>query len=142
MEMTFIGDCHGLFSRYEKIIEKFPNSIQIGDMGVGFKKWCKLTETFIFTSNPPYDKMVKTNARFIRGNHDNPSVCAKHSQWIADGHTETTENGTKIMYIGGAWSIDHEYRTEDVSWWADEEIGRATRLNSSHCDLSRMPSSA
>ena len=27
----------------------------------------------------------------------------------------------EIMYIGGAWSIDYEYRREGISWWRDEE---------------------
>jgi hypothetical protein len=36
--------------------------------------------------------------------------------WIKDGLVEND-----VMYIGGAWSIDHARRTAGVTWWADEE---------------------
>ena len=26
------------------------------------------------------------------------------------------------MYVGGAWSIDKQWRIKDFSWWADEEL--------------------
>jgi uncharacterized protein YjeT (DUF2065 family) len=68
-------------------------------------------------TNPPYDQMVEGGHRFIRGNHDNPGVCRRHTQFINDG---TVENDT--MFIGGGLSIDRPYRTEHFSWWADEEL--------------------
>lgn len=106
-----IGDVHGKYGRYKTIIEKHPNSIAIGDMGLGF-----MNAEGECLANPPYDTMVKQNARFIRGNHDNPMVCRANTQWILDG----TVDG-KVMYIGGAWSSDRGYRTEGQSWWPDEE---------------------
>jgi Icc-related predicted phosphoesterase len=109
---VFIGDVHGHFTRYEKLIKQYPNSIQVGDMGVGF-----VSPYGIPFANPPYDKMVETNARFIRGNHDNPSVCRKHTQCIADGHVE---NG--VMFIGGAFSIDKDFRTLNEDYWEEEEL--------------------
>jgi predicted phosphodiesterase len=115
--MRFIGDVHGRYSSYKKIISQVSESIQVGDMGVGF-----LSHTNgKYLANPPHAKMVKHNARFIRGNHDNPEVCKKHSQYIPDGFIESTDKNT-IMYVGGALSIDKDYRIEDVSWWKDEEI--------------------
>jgi hypothetical protein len=87
-------------------------------MGVGFRHFPHGESS----ANPPYDLMVGTNATFIRGNHDNPAVCAQHSQWIKDGHVE---DGT--MFIGGGVSIDRAYRHEGFSWWADEELS-AERL--------------
>jgi predicted phosphodiesterase len=118
--MRFIGDVHGKFARYETIIKDCRDSVQVGDMGVGFRNL--LGE---LGAGPPHAKMVAGNHRFIRGNHDNPSVCKSHSQWIKDGTQETTENGTKIMYLGGAWSIDWEHRTEGLSWWEDEQCSVA-----------------
>lgn len=117
MHMRLIGDCHGYYDRYMKIISQSTNSVQIGDMGVGFRN-----HHGEVTGNPPYDVMVANNARFIRGNHDNPGVCRNHKQWIPDGHMETTPNGTRIMYIGGALSIDKHMRTEGYNWWPDEEL--------------------
>lgn len=113
---VFIGDVHGKYRQYKAIIKSCKHSIQVGDMGVGFIKWPhgELSE------NPPYDKMVKGDHRFIRGNHDNPNVCAKHSQWIADGNIECG-----VMFMGGAGSIDAAFRVEGYSWWEDEELSIA-----------------
>ena len=61
--------------------------------------------------------MVETNARFIRGNHDNPDVCTRHTQWIPDGTIQDD-----VMFIGGAFSIDRIYRNEDFNWWKNEEL--------------------
>ena len=108
-----IGDVHGKFSRYKTILQNSPyKTIQVGDMGVGFTN--SHGEN---SANPPYDAMVAGGHRFIRGNHDNPAVCKRHSQYIADG---TVING--IMFVGGALSIDKAYRIEGQSYWADEEL--------------------
>lgn len=115
----YIGDVHGHrnYNRYKTIIKDCENSVQVGDMGVGFFKLDLWSGERTAVANPPYDVMVAGNHRFIRGNHDNPEVCRRHSQWIPDG---AIENG--IMYIGGGLSIDRAYRTEGFSWWKDEEL--------------------
>lgn len=110
--MHFIGDVHGKYNRYRTIIKDLPPTIQVGDMGVGFRD-----SHGEYLASPPYDQMVAGNHRFIRGNHDNPCVCASHSQWIKDGHTENS-----MMFVGGGVSIDREFRREGYSWWADEEL--------------------
>ncbi len=114
--MRFVGDVHGKYRAYKRLITEVPSSIQVGDLGVGFFKWPHGDPC----ANPPYDPMVAHGARFIRGNHDNPSACLKHSQWIPDG---TTENG--MMFVGGADSIDKALRIEGYSWWPDEELSFA-----------------
>ena len=121
--MRFIGDVHGKFERYKKIIKTCDESIQVGDMGVGFLRnplhdpFGTLNQKYL--TNPPHYAMTEDgkNHRFIRGNHDNPYVCKKHSQYIQDG---TIEND--VMFIGGALSIDKQYRTIGVDWWEDEEL--------------------
>ena len=112
--MILIGDVHGKFGRYKTLTENLKDTIQIGDMGVGFMNFHGE-----YTSNPPYDHMVKGNHRFIRGNHDNPGVCRNHKQWIKDG---TVEND--VMFVGGGYSIDKVYRTEGIDWWRDEEVSK------------------
>lgn len=115
-----IGDIHGETYYYMKHCLKQglrhgtdyvpERSIQVGDFGIGFagqywhdemNKWMK--------DNPTH--------RFIRGNHDDPAICKTMAGYICDG---TVEND--VMYIGGAWSIDHMLRTEGVNWWRDEEL--------------------
>lgn len=118
--MKFIGDVHGLYTQYQRIITENPNTIQVGDMGVGFRRWPHGE----WRPNPYYDLMVAQNAWFIRGNHDNPAVCRRHSRCISDGHIETTATGTKMMFIGGAHSIDRAFRIEDYSWWPEEELSQ------------------
>ena len=108
-----IGDCHGYYNRYKKIIKKHKNTIQVGDMGLGFRKWPHGE----YCPNPPYDLMVEQNARFIRGNHDNPEACRHHTQWLPDGYVEND-----MMFIGGAYSIDRQWRRRGEDWWPDEEI--------------------
>ena len=110
---VFIGDVHGKYRQYKAIIEGEKNTIQVGDVGVGFLRYPHGDPA----PNPPYDAMVKSGARFIRGNHDSPAVCKKHTQWIKDG---VVENNT--MFIGGGFSIDYMYRVKDFSWWADEQL--------------------
>lgn len=111
--IRFIGDCHGKWGQYKTLIKSASESIQLGDMGVGFID--PRTEQMV--SNPPHDSMVKNNARFIRGNHDNPSVCRNHSRFIPDGHYEDG-----MFFLGGGVSVDKAYRLERYSWWEDEEL--------------------
>lgn len=115
--MRLIGDVHGKYSRYKTIIASGPpGSIQVGDMGVGFRR-TQGPRVGEFYSNPPHYAMLAGHHRFIRGNHDNPAECRKHSQWISDG---AVEDG--VMFIGGALSIDRHLRLEDYNWWPDEEL--------------------
>jgi hypothetical protein len=109
MITRFIGDVHGKFAPYKRIIEGCRNSVQVGDMGIGFRIFPQ--------AKSPHDLMVAGGHRFIRGNHDNPAVCRRNSQCIPNG---TIENG--IMFIGGGLSIDKEYRIEGYTWWPDEEL--------------------
>jgi hypothetical protein len=109
----FIGDVHGHFGPYHRIVHDHPNSIQVGDMGVGFYS----RATGRKYGNPTYDKMKEGGHRFIRGNHDNPEHCRKHPQCIPDGHVEGD-----VMFVGGGLSIDRVYRTEGYDFWSDEEL--------------------
>ena len=121
-KFRFVGDVHGYWNEYQEIIKDVDNSIQVGDMGMGFSshsEWA--TDTALAFEN----KFNKGNHRFIRGNHDNPKEVAKCANWINDGFLEFTNLGNQIMYIGGAWSIDWQYRTLGVDWWEDEELSLA-----------------
>ena len=73
----------------------------------------------------------------VPGNHDNYSAINKlcivnmfggkvrkvsDSVFIAERGEIYTINGKKILTLGGAESIDKQYRVEGYSWWKDEEI--------------------
>ena len=117
--IRFTGDVHGLYERYRKIIRDVPRSIQVGDMGVGFRRLGGARHGAP-ERNPPHYAMVRGDHRFIRGNHDNPEACRKHSQWIPDGHFEDG-----MMFVGGAVSADRALRAEGYDWWPDEELSPA-----------------
>ncbi len=108
--ITLIGDVHGRFDNYLKIIQNEKQTIQLGDMGIGFRKE--------FPMNIPIEH------RFIRGNHDDPSLCKTYHNFLGD-YGITPEG---IYFIGGAYSIDWSYRqsyemsTGKKVWWFDEEI--------------------
>lgn len=131
---VFIGDVHGKYGPYKTLLKKFKgkDTIQVGDMGVGFKRIRPHIDDVVFDQNPPYDLMVKYNSRFIRGNHDNPDVCRNHTQWIPDGHVEGD-----TMFIGGGLSIDASMRIEGVSWWRDEELsyGEFMEMREKYLDI-------
>lgn len=112
--MIFIGDVHGNLNKYEEILNKTKSleSVQVGDFGVGFSNY-KTKPVYINN----FFKDLNGNHRFIRGNHDNPKECLNCSNYIKDG---TVEGNT--MYIGGAISIDKNYRVEGLDWWPDEEL--------------------
>jgi hypothetical protein len=101
MMTRYIGDVHGNMDQYQRLIRGIPKSVQVGDFGAGFVKIPELP----------------INHRFIRGNHDNPDICRNHPNCIVDGSFDGD-----TLYIGGAWSIDQQWRTPGVSWWYDEEL--------------------
>lgn len=102
--MILIGDVHGKFNEYLRIIQDEESSIQLGDFGVGFPKY------------RPFN--IPEQHRFIRGNHDNPDVCRQHPNYLGEfGYTDKD-----IFFVSGAYSIDKDWRIEGVSWWNDEEL--------------------
>lgn len=115
MKVRIIGDVHGKFGPYRELIRDVPRSIQVGDMGVGFYR--VLGDELKPSKNPPFDAMSQGDHRFIRGNHDNPEVCKRHKFWIPDG---SVRDG--IFFLGGATSIDKEWRTPGIDWWEEEQL--------------------
>jgi len=117
-----VGDIHGNFNEYSfytlgigrtrHMGDPVPpeKSVQVGDFGIGFYTpyWHESVNDWM---------EVHSGHRFIRGNHDDPAMCKTMAGYIPDGTIEGD-----VMYIGGAWSIDREWRTEGKDWWPDEEL--------------------
>lgn len=102
MKVTFIGDVHGKYEPFKRILNNLDGDvIQLGDLGVGFN-----------------DSELPNTFRFIHGNHDNPELCADMPQFL--GRYGMLYD--KVMFASGAYSIDKHYRTVGVSWWEDEEL--------------------
>lgn len=108
MNYNFVGDVHGRFKDLHLLIDRCSDDtkiIQVGDMGLGF--------------HPHEPKKFKDNFKFIRGNHDNPSICAECPNYLGDCGFSGELN---LFYVSGAWSIDANMRIPFVSWWPDEEL--------------------
>lgn len=104
--MLIIGDVHGKWAEYKKIIDQRQDcTVQVGDMGIGFGL---------------YPDSFQYSHRFIRGNHDNPTVCERHPNYLGDFGVF---NG--VFYASGAKSIDQHLRTPNIDWWRDEELSYA-----------------
>jgi len=107
--IVIIGDVHGKWNEYSKILNKYPNeiSIQIGDCGVGFPKSPEL--------------ILPKNAFWFRGNHDNPDTAKNHPNHLGDFGSKIID-GIKIFWVAGSWSIDQQFRIPGWTWWEDEEL--------------------
>lgn len=108
-KIRFIGDVHGKFSQYKKISTApvIDYSIQVGDFGLGFG------EDIPGVTSP----LMSSKEFFIRGNHDNPTVCKEYTGYIPDG----SRSEHALFFLGGADSIDKQWRTPGLDWWPDEE---------------------
>lgn len=104
--MLLIGDCHGKIDALLKICaaHSFSELFQLGDMGLGFKD----------VSLPDVKGL-----KFIRGNHDSPGLCRMHSCYAGDYGFDADKS---IFWLGGAFSIDWQWRVPGKSWWPDEEL--------------------
>lgn len=125
--LIFLGDIHGNFSLIHQYVKRFDiknaNIIQVGDFGVGFKSLEKDKRNLEL-----YHRILVKNNVFlyvIRGNHDykpyfdNDPFGFTNIKLVSD--YEVLElSGQRILFIGGAISVDRKYRTEGYDWWPDE----------------------
>ena len=138
MKRFFVtGDCHGQYHRIYNFIQRFglgedDTIIVCGDMGLYWNDNKKDAEEKIKT----YETMCHgVNLWWIDGNHENfniiktfgnkPYKCSPHITYIPRGTDICVKinNETKhLLFVGGADSVDKFWRTENVSWWADETI--------------------
>jgi hypothetical protein len=113
--VRILGDIHGksefYTNFYNRSVAEQTHFFQVGDAGVGFglENHAALAEST--------DGKVRG---FIRGNHDNPERCPDLATYIPCG-TKQIIDGRKVMFVGGAWSIDFYRRTPHIDWWQDEE---------------------
>lgn len=105
--LLIIGDVHGKINEYYKLIQRHKGlSIQVGDFG--FKK-----EHDWHLKNIDY-----TQHKICFGNHDDYSFFREpHSL-----NNFSIWSQSQLMTIRGAYSIDKHLRTENISWWANEEM--------------------
>ena len=146
-KVLIMGDFHAKFKTAEKIYssiikkESIDLLIQVGDFGF----WPHLIAH-------PWEKELNHKAVFVDGNHenheilhgelqdslgrevglvDNPDIW-KYSRWknCMDiwKHKSRGEIKDRILYIGGATSIDKKYRTPGKDWFPSEDIQYKEKL--------------
>jgi Icc-related predicted phosphoesterase len=124
MKIVALGDVHGNFDFLNSFIEEQEADVilQCGDNAYYWNK-----------DNTGIIKPKHTKVYFTPGNHENwdmfeekigrhgtvPIEVEKNIFMCPIGSTLTI-NGKVILFVGGADSIDKEYRLPKVSWWSQE----------------------
>jgi predicted phosphodiesterase len=109
-KITVIGDVHGKYAHYHKIIrqtEQHTYTIQLGDFGFKYDT----------LKNVDHTKHI-----IIGGNHDNYDICWNYPHFLTDYGYMNNFNGIDFFYYRGAYSIDRNYRTVGINWWENEQV--------------------
>ena len=125
--MILLGDIHGNFQCivnfcYKNELKEPLTLIQVGDFGAGF------SSEFVIDMEHLNDTLSEYNVTLyaIRGNHDDPHYFNGEYEWsnikLLKDYTVLVLEGKKILFVGGAISIDRLQRTENRSWWRGEEF--------------------
>jgi len=109
--MYFLGDAHGQFGWWKKVISRdyCKSSIQLGDFGIGFLEREDTTRNYVERNGEKRsyhpDGVDPEKHKFIRGNHDDPAICRESPHYLGDyGFIEKLN----LFYISGALSIDKD----------------------------------
>ena len=123
--LVVIGDIHGNFKHIWSKIKKITDSYIVfaGDVGLGFAKDVYYQEKFSY-----WDIKLQENRSkvfFLRGNHDNPNYWKDEklkftNVKLAKDYDTLQIGDKKVLFLGGATSIDRTSRTEGKDYWKDE----------------------
>lgn len=134
----FTGDTHGIMGKIldfatQNELTEDDTIVILGDVGTNyFLDWRDNVAKFMLQKS-------QANILCIHGNHEvRPSNIESYhlTEWnggmvwvedkfpnvkfAKDGEIYDIE-GTKYFVIGGAYSVDKQYRTPNVDWWEDEQ---------------------
>lgn len=131
MKWLVLGDIHGEFGIANKLIEEaiaahpdINRIIQVGDLGHGWPD----EDSYYLWMVPEIVKNNKIPIHWLDGNHDNFDFIKKN-KGSGDPHiiyqdrgSVLEADGVRVMFCGGAYSIDKHWRTLGRSYWAEETI--------------------
>jgi Icc-related predicted phosphoesterase len=137
-KVMFVGDTHGNIDNFTKILHYAKENevhqiIQVGDFG-WWPRWEK-GKYFIEQSNFMIKYLGLEPIIFIPGNHEdyfsikdiyNVPELHKVADYIylaGRGYIDTIGD-TRLMFVGGACSIDKDIRTEGWDYFPEEEISQ------------------
>ena len=117
--LRIIGDVHGKYSNYLKLIQNVDFSIQLGDFG--------------FDYSVLDEKISPEIHKILGGNHDNyerqtDQFIKQTPHFLKDfGILEVPQIG-QIFYVRGGFSIDYKNRQIGINWWPDEEVSQSVAM--------------
>lgn len=157
-EILVVGDIHGYWSPVNALLnQKKPKIIlQCGDFGY-WPKWNDTTTIMVendFSEKKlkPFDQYGLKNENcsifWCDGNHEDHESLAQivtnnkleiqpNIFYQPRGSTITLPDGRRVLFIGGAQSVDKMYRTPGIDWFSDEAIKLQDldKLPDTHIDI-------
>jgi hypothetical protein len=136
-----IGDVHGYFNRLNIFINKKQPTIilQCGDFGYFPKEFNKtyLTNTGHIKKWKPDIVNPHTDIYWCDGNHEDHEALKNRTIdlfWTnvfyqPRGTVRMLPDGRNVLFMGGALSIDKEYRTAGYDWFPEETITQRDIMN-------------
>lgn len=134
MKILVCGDVHGEFSLFNRFLNtERPNIVlQCGDFGY-WPKFFNTTYLNMYGRRQLWQAEIKnknTKIFWCDGNHeDHESLKNRKTEelwpgvyYMERGSVLVLPDGRKVLFIGGAYSIDKEYRTAGYDWFPDETI--------------------
>lgn len=121
MSIRIIGDVHGKFDEYKKVVGRSSHSVQLGDFGF-VSEWNQLS----------YSGLDPSCHKIIKGNHDQYDY---ESPFDLGNFGMSEIGGVKFFFIRGGISIDRtnrlltEYSTKQKTWWSQEELNLSEMLD-------------
>jgi hypothetical protein len=103
--LSFCGDIHAGLA--PPLPTNSDLGIVVGDIGYGFRS---------------LEAIQKNLGKWktIRGNHDSPEAAEEDiTHYLGDWGNLPEYN---LFFVGGAHSIDQQYRTAGLDWWYNEEL--------------------
>lgn len=137
--VAFVGDLHGRRSAFEHTLATAVNRgvttiIQTGDFWLGYTDPLEFAKMERIAGRVFKDAgldVALLDYRFIDGNHENftvldpdadaPVAVAPWLTYMPRGSSDTIL-GVDFTFLGGASSIDKQWRVEGESWWPEENI--------------------
>jgi len=140
--LRLVGDIHGRYETYFKLIESIPYSLQLGDMGFNYAPLVESVDPerhkFVPGNHDGYHKELVSDLteaefvgnRFYTDSYDPRNIVLQiyrftHLPPHFVGHWGTwnvPETDKKIFFARGASSIDRRYRTFGVDWFHEEQL--------------------
>lgn len=143
-----IGDVHGKFNKLNQFINKKKPDILLacGDFGYWPKEFNKryLDSIGKIRTWKPDIKNPNTEIYWCKGNHeDHESLKNRPTNelwpnvmYMENGSVLMLRDGRHVLFMGGAFSIDSEYRTAGYDWFPeDEKISQRDIMNLPDVDI-------